>query len=110
MEGYKINVSDILGSKRININTPIIFLTGVPKKYLISTNDMNKTLYNVDIDSLHRNLEKRFQFIDRFVPVGQVNTLNQTDTKAKKTYNMVMANTRIVPTTNNFEEIKKNIW
>lgn len=107
MNGYKIEISDILGSKRININTPIIILTGVPKRYLVPIVE-NSSVYNIDTEHLQDDLEKRFQFIERFIPIGQLYAKNRDN--LKNTFTVVMANTRIIPTTRNFEEIKKNVW
>ena len=106
MNGYKIEISDILGSKKININTPVIILTSVPKRYLVPAAEKS-SIYNIITERLHHDLEKRYQFIERFVPIGQ---LYIADNDLKKKFSIVMANTRIVPTTRSFEEIKKNIW
>lgn len=116
MNGYKIEINDILGSKKITINTPIIVLTGIPKLYLIPVNyDENEinagnvddgVLFYVDTEKLQDDLMDNFEFIDRFIPIGQVFLPNSK----QHTYNMIMANTRIIPSTNNYEEIKKNIW
>lgn len=115
MNGYKIEINDILGSKKIDINTPVIILTNVPKRYLVTTltddNTVNNknvelgVIFNVDTEKLQDDLAHRVQFIDRFIPVGQV-----VVPEGNHTYNMIMANTRIVPSTNNYEEIKKNVW
>jgi len=107
MNGYKIEINDILGSKKININTPIITLKGVPKRYLVPIAE-NSPIHNIDIDHLQDDLEKQVQFIDRFIPTGQLYIRDYDN--HKKTFNIVMANTRIVPTTHSFEEIKKNVW
>jgi hypothetical protein len=116
MNGYKIEINDILGSKRININTPIIVLTGIPDLYLIPVNygenELNSdkiddgVLFYMDTERLQDDLMNNFEFIDRFIPIGQVFLPNSK----QHTYNMIMANTRIIASTNNYEEIKKNIW
>jgi hypothetical protein len=105
MNGYKIDITDILGSVKININTPIIILSNVPKKYLMQTEN-NQTVYNIDIDMLHNDLESLHQYIDKFIPIGQIYVYGSN----KKLFTIIMANTRIVPSTRNFEQIKKNIW
>lgn len=109
MNIHNIEISDILGSKRININTPVIVLENIPKRYLISINtgrnEVDGIIFNVDYEKLHHDLMNKLQFIDHFIPVGQV-----IIPFGQNTYNMIMANTRIVPTTNNYEEINKNVW
>ena len=105
MNGYKINITDILGSIKININTPIIILSNVSKKYLIPSQN-NQSVYNIDIDTLHNDLESQYQFIDRFIPIGQIYMYGSN----KKLFTIIMANTRIIPSTRNFDQIKKNIW
>jgi hypothetical protein len=105
MNGYKIDITDILGSIKININTPIIILSNVPKKYLIQSEN-NQLVYNIDVDNLHNDLESLHKYIDRFIPVGQIYVYGSN----KKFFTILMANTRIVPSTRNFEQIKKNIW
>lgn len=109
MNGYKIGTNDIFGSKRLNIDTPIIILTDVPKRYIVSVeSSLDGTVFDIDTDHLQNDLEKRIQFIDRFIPVGQLYVPVNNDNK--KVFTVVMANTRIVPTTRSFEEIKKNVW
>lgn len=113
MNGYKIEINDILGSNKITINTPIIILKNIPKRYLVPYDRKSPILdyrihgdiYYVDTVKLQDDLTHRIQFIERFIPVGQVDLH-----EGAKTYNMIMANTQIIPVTNNYEEIKKNVW
>jgi len=105
MNEYKIYINDILGSNNININTPIIILSNVPKKYLIPI-DNSSPIYNIDIDSLQNDLDNRYQIIDRFVPIGQI----YISDKNKKLFTILLANTQIIPLTQNFEEVDNNIW
>jgi hypothetical protein len=113
MNGYKIEINDILGSNKITINTPIIILRNIPKRYLVPydrkspilDDRIHRDIYYVDTVKLQDDLTHRIQFIERFIPVGQVDLHD-----GAKTYTMIMANTRIIPVTNNYEEIKKNVW
>lgn len=117
MTSSHIDISDILGSNKIHINTPILVLTNVPLWYLVPVygsdnhdqridQQIDRKIYDVDIDKLHNNLEKRVSFIDKFVPIGQV----QINNRSKKTFDIILANTRIVSLTTNYEQIYKGVW
>ena len=110
MKGSKITADDIFGSKSININTPIIILHNVSREYLIPT--CNIGIFNVDIDKLQNDLEHRIQFIDRFVPIGQIQIKNnwKNNKNGFGGVTIPMANTRIIHVTNTFDEIAKNVW
>jgi hypothetical protein len=111
MNRYGIIASDIMGSKGISINTPIIILYDVPCSYLIprkipehAPNEIKYLAQYVDIDKLHNDLGHTIHFIEKFYPLGQI--VNSY----AKTFNLIMANTRIISTTNIFEEISPDIW
>jgi hypothetical protein len=109
MNDNRIKVYDILGSDKINANTPIIILKDVPIWYLsIKYNGRTpkKGIYYVDVDKLHNYLEKKYQYIHRFIPVGQVEINN----RKKKTFDIMMANSNIVPTTQSYEPVDKDNW
>lgn len=103
MDGSKVGISDILGSDRININTPILVLTNVNKWFF---KKCNKSLCDLDTQKLYKYIEKGFRFIDKFVPVGQI----KISDKAKQKYTIILANSRIIPISNSYELIKKNVW
>lgn len=109
-----INITDAMGSKQIDINTPIIVLNKIPYSYLVpafTQKDLEaqkKGIYYIDTDKLHNDLEKREQFISRFIPVGQIQIKLSPD--HNKWFSAILANTRAVPVTTNFEEISKNVW
>ena len=111
MNGVKISVEDIFGSSNININTPVIILRNVSREYLLPVKD---GVAEINIERLHRDLGRRVQFIDRFVPIGQITTSTSNSKKSsapkKREYVVPMANIRIVHTTNTFEEVKENVW
>ncbi len=119
MNRSMINITDVMGSKQIDINTPIIILNKVPYSYLvpifirtIQPNTQKKDVYYVDTDKLHNDLEKREQFINRFIPVGQIQIKRSSDSNKyhNKWFSVILANIRAVPVTTNFEEISKNTW
>lgn len=114
MNGTKIIADDIFGSKNININTPIIILHNVTHEYLLP---VGNGIYNVDTDKLQNDLEHHIQFIDRFVPLGQIQlrsksgrNKNKNKNNYQQTFTLPMANTRIIHVTNTFEEIDRNVW
>lgn len=114
MKGTKIIGVDIFGSSHIDINTPIIILHNVTHEYLLP---VGNDIFNIDTNKLHRDLENRIQFIDRFVPFGQIQLkpykLSQTTFGRKNSqsvFTLLMANTRIIHVTNIFEEISKDVW
>lgn len=111
MFATKIIAEDIFGSKTITINTPVIFLHNVSHEYLLPVCD---SIYTIDTRSLHRDLEDRIQFIDRFVPVGQVYLnwkRNPHNWNGKsQVITLPMANTRMIHVTNTYEEIERNVW
>lgn len=104
MSLYKIRINDILGSNNIDINTPIIILSNVPKKYLIRID--KSAIYNVDTESIYSFLINEYQFIDNFIPIGQI----YVSDNQKKSFTLIFTNTRIIPITQNYEEINKNVW
>lgn len=106
MDGTKIDISDILGSKRINIDTPLLVLSRVPGLFIVRC-DNDSNVCDVDIEKIQGVLEKRIQFIDRFIPVGQI--INDRSRKSRY-YTIILANTRIIPVTNTYEKIKDNTW
>ncbi|VBB18413.1 hypothetical protein YASMINEVIRUS_876 [Yasminevirus sp. GU-2018] len=112
MNGVKISVEDIFGSSNININTPVIILRNVSREYLIP---ITNVVAELNTERLHRDLGHRIQFIDRFVPIGQISTINplaykKSSAPKKREYVVPMANIRIVHTTNTFEEVRDDVW
>lgn len=112
MKGTKIIGVDIFGSSNIDINTPIIILHNVTHEYLLP---ISNDIFNIDIDKLQRDLENRIQFIDRFVPFGQIQLRSYKSSRSDRKnsqiiFTLPMANTRIIHVTNIFEEISKDVW
>lgn len=101
----KITLTDVMGSKHIDVNTPVIVLYRVPIAFLILIN-MQENIYDVNTDKLHNSLEKKIQFIHRFLPIGQLQPINKT----KKYFNIILANTHIIPTATSFELIDRCEW
>uniref|UniRef100_A0A6C0BEW2 Uncharacterized protein n=1 Tax=viral metagenome TaxID=1070528 RepID=A0A6C0BEW2_9ZZZZ len=99
---YQIHITDIFGTTEITKNTPIIFVKNVPKMYL--THIINN-IYDVNIDKLHNDIEKSLSFIIYFIPVSQI-VLNND----KNRCDLILANTKIIQTSNNFKHIGKNRW
>jgi hypothetical protein len=106
MDGSKIGINDLLGSDRVDIHTPIIVLTGVNKWFFKNCGD---NVCSVNTEKIYKYLSKYFRYIDRFVPVGQIK-LDSSSKKSGKKYILIMANTKIVPVTNTYEAIGKNLW
>jgi hypothetical protein len=109
MSIYKIIITDIIGSKDINKNTPIIIIRNIPSSFLLSTNIEN--IYDVNVDKLYNELEMLIQYISFFIPVGQIYFDSYTiNKKGNLTFDIIMANTRIIQTTNSYNEIAQNVW
>ena len=106
MNNDNIKITDINGSRNIHSMAPLLILNNIPLNYLIR-NDKDVHVYNINIDKLYNSINDIFPKIDKFIPVGQIYISND---KLKTSFNILMANTGIIPTTNNFEEIKKNVW
>ena len=102
MKKTKIIINDIFGSMNISINTPIIILSCIPSDYLQS---VDHNVYNVNTKRLYNELQKQYEFIEQFIPVGQI-----YDSYKKKEHTMLMANSKFVHITNSFEELTPNIW
>jgi hypothetical protein len=110
MKATKIIADDIFGSKSININTPIIILRNVTFEYLLP---VGNGIFNVDMYKLQRDLENSIQFIDKFVPIGQIDTNNGQKLDRNwqtRLFTLPMANTRMIHVTNTFEEISNGVW
>jgi len=91
-----IEITDILGSGNVDQNTPLLVLCDIPKNYLTIVNQQNN-IYQVNIDKLNNNMEKRLSFIDKFIPIGMVQLDNN-----EKMFNMIFANTRLIPVTSTY--------
>ena len=95
-----MNITDIIGSQNININTPILVLYDVPRYYLIQG-----TTNKIDIEKLYNGMANKIYFLNVFIPVGQI-IINDTDTS----FNLILANTRIIPITSNYKKIDTDTW
>ena len=71
MNVSKLEITDMLGSKKIHINTPMLILRDIPSKYLKPSMD-NSNIFWIDVDKLHYDLEQRVPYIYEFLPVGQI--------------------------------------
>ena len=100
MTSKNIIITDILELENIDDNTPIIIIKNIPSKYLI--NPYNN-IYWIDIENLYNILVQKVNFINKFLPVGQIKT-------NKKYFTAIFANSKIIPTTKYFEKIKNNEW
>lgn len=105
MNASGIEITDILGSNKIHINIPMILLKNVPSWYLFPA-DKEDNVYWIDVDKLHNDLEKMVQYIYEFMPIGQIRLQN---TRNKK-FTILMANTKIIPTTRTFERVDDKDW
>lgn len=104
----KIDISDILGSRNVTLNTPIIVLSNVPSWYLISVCECEK-IYRLDTNKLHNDLEKRVQFIHNFIPIGQIQFKKNENPKRTK-FTILLSNEKIIPSTHTFENLTNNVW
>ncbi len=104
MNRDRIIITDLMGSKKIDINTPVLILTNVTCSYLLPHTSLTNVYY-VDVVKLHNDLLNSEKFINNFIPVGQIQINDLT-----KTFTLIMANVLIIPVTTSFEEITKNIW
>lgn len=109
MDIYKVIITDVLGSKNINKNTPIIIIKNIPSSFLLSTDIEN--IYDINIEKLYNELETLVQYISFFIPVGQIYFDSYIiNKKGNLTFDVIMANTRIIQITNTYSEIANNIW
>jgi hypothetical protein len=116
----------------ISINTPILNIN-IGADFLRRV-DSRKDIYEIDIDLIRKVLNTKFihlfensKHIDDYVSVGQIDrrsrghadsdsdsdTNSDTDSieyTEDPNISIILANTRIVPQTNRYKEIKKNIW
>lgn len=97
-----IIITDILELDKIDNNTPLLIVKNIPSSYLINIDGYNK-IYWIDINKLHNTLEKQIKFIYDFVPVGQIKT-------NKNIFTTILANTKLIPTTQSYEKIKDGEW
>lgn len=97
-------ITDLLGSNIIDINSPIIVIKNVSNKYLIPT--IVKNIYVVNTSFLYKSLVNRYSFINVFIPVGQIKGSNDK----QHLYTVILANKKIIPTTNIYKKIDTNIW
>lgn len=95
-----IIITDILELDKIDNNTPILIVKNIPSSYLIS---IDTNVYWIDINKLHTILAKQIDFIYDFVPIGQIKT-------NKNYFTTILANTKLIPTTESYEKIKNNEW
>lgn len=96
----------------ISIDTPILYIT-IDTSFLIPTS--NRNVYDIDIDEvrqyLHNLRSNEFEnpsHIDDYVPIGQIQISPQNFTVS--TISTILVNTRIVPQTNTYKQIKPNVW
>lgn len=101
---FQTDVIDIMGSKKIHIDTPIIYINKISTKYLLNTEFPN--VYWIDINKLYNDFEKKINIINEFIPIGQI----YIDITKNKFFSTLMANNNIIPTSKSFEQIHNNIW
>ena len=114
INGYYLRIKP--GTK-ISINTPILNLT-IGAAFLIKT-DSRDPVYDVDIDTL-RDFLREYHYlefesidhIDDYVAVGQVDRRYRGDIDASIDPNIsiILANTRVVPTTKSYRRLKSQVW
>lgn len=103
-----IKITNILGSQNITEDTPIIIVY-VPKKYLIRYGNSNiyqlnlAKIYKINLSSLNSSITLS---IKNYIPLGQLYIADN----AVEPIKVYMANTTIIPTTRNYQQINKNIW
>jgi hypothetical protein len=101
----------------ISINTPILNINiGFS---LLKRTDARDPIYDVDIRRIRTILKKKFHHlfenpdhIDDYVAVGQVDRRYRGDVDSSTDPNLsiILANTRVIPTTKQYRRIRNNVW
>jgi hypothetical protein len=101
----------------ISINTPVLNLN-IGAAFLIET-DSRDPVYDLNIDAVRAHLKKHHhlefesaEHIDDYVPVGQVDRRyrGDKDSSIDPNISIILANTRVVPTTRSYRQLKSSIW
>lgn len=108
-----IIITDIFGSKQISNDTPILIIRNLPLSYLTPHDEdtteyaRSEGIYNINIDKLHNSLEKKVQYINIFIPIGQVKI---NEKYGDTIFDTLLANTKLIMTTTNYIKLCKNEW
>lgn len=113
IKGYYLRIKP---GTDISINTPILNLN-LGAAFLIRT-DARDPIYDLDIQAIRARLKKNHhlefespEHIDDYIPVGQVDRRYRgNDESVDPNISIILANTRVVPVTRSYRQLKNNIW